>query len=137
MPQVIDLVRKLHVLVLPGDSPIGAPRFISSYASAQRNRVLLGFDRELSDSSAHPSHFLIDGGLQVTGARLMPGNREIELTTSLQTPGCSTRLALMAPVTARSPEGTKMMPGANIQFTAKTSRPSSRECARARLRPDL
>ncbi|MGI9243080.1 MAG: hypothetical protein ACR2RV_19945, partial [Verrucomicrobiales bacterium] len=118
-----DLVRRLHVFVLPGDSPIGAPQFVSIHPSARLNRVLLSFDREISDSSAHPDHFVIDGGVDVTRVRLMPGNLQVELTTSPQTPGVVYTVTTDGGVTARTPAGTPMHPDSSIQFTAHTPAP--------------
>lgn len=115
-----DLARRLHIFVLPGDSPIGAPQFADCYASAQLDRVLLSFDREVSDASAHPDHFMIDEGLEVTGATLMPNKRQIALGTSPQTPGERYIVRTDGKVTARAPAGTKMQPGASSQFTAQT-----------------
>jgi len=115
-----DLVRRLHVLVLPGDSPVDAPRFVSTYPSARRDRILVGFDRAISDASAHPSHFTIDGGLEVIGTTLMPSKREIAISTSPQAPGTTYTLSTDGGVTSRAPAGTKIRPGSSIQFTART-----------------
>ena len=114
-------LRRLHVFVLPGSSPIGAPEFTDIYASAAGDRVLISFDRELSDSSASPANFEIDGDLAVTEARLMPGNRQIALTTTPQIPGTTYNISGRGRISTREGPGTSLRPGSSIQFTAYTA----------------
>lgn len=114
---VYDLKRKLHVLVLPGVPTLGGPAVVSASGSTALNKLIVKFDKQLADSSAHVSNFAINGGLTVIGARLLPGNRSIALTTSPQTPG-TTYIVSVSGVRDRTPNGALIQSGANASFVA-------------------
>ena len=108
-----DLVRRLHVLVLP---EVGAPALVEANGSANLDRLIVTFDREITEASAIPGNFTLDGGITVTGATLLPGNTEIALTTTVQTP--ATLYAVSASgIQARSGGGV-ILPDASAQVTA-------------------
>jgi lysophospholipase L1-like esterase len=115
-----DLRRRLHVLVLPGASPFGGPEFAAATGSTALNRLVVRLDREVSDSSANVSNFTIDGGVTITGATLLSGNREIALTTSAQTGGTLYTVTATGGIFDRSGAGSEIQTGENVQFTAYT-----------------
>ena len=71
----------------------------------------------MSDGSAAVGNFTLDGGLSVIGAALLPGNREIALTTSTQSAGATYSLSI-SDVQERSSSGVLIQAGANASFTA-------------------
>ncbi|MDA7888711.1 hypothetical protein N9A86_04965 [Akkermansiaceae bacterium] len=117
---IFDLRRRLHVLVLPGPSPFGGPQFEAASPSTTLGRLCVRFDREVSDSSADAGNFTIDGGLTVTGATLLAGNREIVLTTSAQTAGTLYTVTATGGVFGRSAGAAEIEVGESVQFTAYT-----------------
>ncbi len=115
-----NVLRRLYVLVKPGVSPIrSGPAFESATGSTTLDRLVVRFDREVSDTAANPANFTIDGGLVVTGAQLLPGNREIVLQTSAQTAGTAYTVSATG-VLARTASGGSIAPGATVGFTAYT-----------------
>ncbi|BCX46708.1 immunoglobulin I-set domain-containing protein [Haloferula helveola] len=108
-----DLVRRLHVLVLPAD---GAPEIENAIGSTTLDRFIVSFDRELTDDSADPAHFFIDGGPAITGATLLPGNREIAVTTAAQVAGALYTVEVTG-VRDRT-GGAEIVPGSTVDFTA-------------------
>ncbi|YCM46728.1 GDSL-type esterase/lipase family protein [Verrucomicrobiaceae bacterium 227] len=115
-----DLRRRLHVLVLPGPSPFGGPQFASAMSSSRLDRLSVRFDGEVSDSSADASNFTIDGGLSITGAAMVAGNREVILTTTPQTPGTLYTVTANGGVFGRNAGGAEIEAGEEVQFTAFT-----------------
>lgn len=115
-----NVLRRLYVFVKPGVSPIQeGPAFESASGSTTLNRLAVLFDREVSDTAANPANFAISGGLTVTGARLLPSNREIALETSAQTAGAAYTVSATG-ILARTASGGSIAPGATIAFTAYT-----------------
>jgi hypothetical protein len=115
-----NVLRRLYVLVKPGVSPVAdGPAFASATGSTTLNRLVVRFDREVSDTAADPANFAITGGLAVTGARLLPGNREIALETSAQTAGATYTVSATG-ILARTAGGGSIAAGATVGFTAYT-----------------
>jgi hypothetical protein len=114
-----DVRRRLHVFVLLGASPFGGPEIDSVAGSTTLDRLIVRFDREVSDGSAVAGNFTLDGGLSVTGATLLAGNRDIALTTSAQIAGTTYTLSVSG-VQERATSGALIQAGANAPFTAYT-----------------
>ncbi|NNM27879.1 MAG: hypothetical protein HKO57_00025, partial [Akkermansiaceae bacterium] len=116
----VDLLRRLHVLVQPGPSPLGGPQITGATGSTTLDRLVVTFDREIADSSAVPGNFSLDGGATVTGATLLEGNRTVALSTSAQTSGQLYTVSVTG-VRERAVNGEPIQAGANAQFTAYTA----------------
>ncbi|MCF7732895.1 MAG: hypothetical protein K9N23_14495, partial [Akkermansiaceae bacterium] len=116
-----NVTRRLHVLVLPGPSPLPVPglAFTEARGSTTLDRLVVTFDREVADASAAACNFTIDGGVTVTGATLLAGNREIALTTSAQTAGVLYTVSATG-VQDRGASGALITPGSTVPFTAYT-----------------
>jgi len=115
----VDLVRRLHVLVLPGPTPLGGPEPAGARGSTTLDRLVVSFDREVADSAASPANFSLDGGVAVTGATLLANRMDIALATSPQTAG---QLYTVSVSGVRDRSFGKLVPaGATAQFTAYTA----------------
>ncbi len=111
-----NLKRVLHVYVLPGTSgDVIAPVATRAVGSTTLNRFIVTFDEPLADSSANPANFSI-AGLTVAGATLLPGNREVAVTTSAQTPATVYTVNISG-VRDRT-GGNLILAGASVNFTA-------------------
>ncbi|MGV3663476.1 MAG: GDSL-type esterase/lipase family protein [Prosthecobacter sp.] len=75
--------RILHVLVLAGDSDRTAPTITHAVGASSLDQVALTFSEPVAELTVIPENFSIPG-LTVTGARLLPGGRDVILTTSPQ-----------------------------------------------------
>lgn len=106
--------RILHVFVLPSADTTG-PTLVRVAPSPELNRVLVTFSEPLADSAANPGNFTIDNGVTVTGATIIPGNTQIALTTSAQTPGTAYTLTVSG-VRDRI-LGNAITPGSTITFS--------------------
>ncbi|NNC87866.1 MAG: hypothetical protein HKN82_05325 [Akkermansiaceae bacterium] len=113
----VDLLKRLHVMVRSGPSPLGGPQLAGATGSTTLDRLVVTFDREIADSSAVPGNFTLDGGVTVTGATLLEGNTAVALTTSAQAAGQLYTVSVSG-VIERNSGGTPIQPGANVQFTA-------------------
>ena len=111
-----DIRRVLHVYVLPGTSDAAGPVMTRVVGSTTLNRLVVTFDEPVADISANLANFSI-AGLSVTGATLLPGNREVALSTSAQTAGAVYTLNATG-IRDRSAGGNLILPGATINFTA-------------------
>ena len=111
-----DIKRILHVYVLPGSNDTVGPVITRAVGSTTLNRLVVTFDEPLADTSANPANFSI-AGLTVTGATLLPGNRELALTTSAQT-ASTVYTVNVSGVRDRSSGGNLILAGATINFTA-------------------
>ncbi len=114
--------RVLHVFVLPGNSDTTGPVIVSAKPSPKLNRLVVTFNEPLADTAAQAANFAISGGVTVTGAALLPGQKEIALTTTAQSPGTTYTLAATG-VRDRSPGGNLILAGASTTFTAFTPPP--------------
>lgn len=114
-----DLKRTLHILVLPGESPVGGPLVVSATGSSNLDRLIVRFDRKIAETSIDPANFLIDGGLTVTSARLLSDGKQVALTTTPQTSGTLYNVSVSG-IRERSPSGTEIQSGAGTSFTAYT-----------------
>lgn len=110
-------LRRLYVLVRPTSSTNG-PVPVRALGYQGRTNVLVTFNSVMSDASANPTNFIIDGGaLAVTAATLQPNFHDILLTTSPQTPGSNYTIAV-SNVTDRTTNGNAIAAGASVNFTA-------------------
>ncbi len=112
-----DIKRVLHVLVLPGNSDSIGPVLTSAKGSPTRNRLIVTFSEPVADTAATLANFTISGGVTVTGATLLAGQKELALTTSAQTPGTIYTVSATG-IRDRSPGGNLILPGASTTFTA-------------------
>ena len=113
-----DIRRVLHVYVLPGTSDVAGPVMTRAVGSTTLNRLVVTFDEPIADISANPANFSI-AGLTVTGATLLPGNREVALSTSAQTSGAAYTVNATG-IRDRSAGGNLILPGAAANFIAYT-----------------
>ncbi|MHA3773436.1 GDSL-type esterase/lipase family protein [Verrucomicrobiota bacterium sgz303538] len=111
--------RVLHIFVLPENGDKAGPVFVRANGSTALNRLIVTFDEPVADGAAAVANFAIDGGVTVIGATLMPGKREIALTTSTQTAGTVYTVTATG-IRDRSPAGNLIAQGASVQFTAYT-----------------
>lgn len=108
--------RVLHVLVLPGDGDFVRPTLATVTGAMGRNQVALTFSEPVAESTVLAGNFTIPG-LTVTGAKLMPGQRDVVLTTSTQTAGSSYTVTV-AGVRDLSAQGNLVAVGTAGTFTA-------------------
>lgn len=113
-----DVKRVLRVFVLPGSSDLTGPAITRITPSTTLNRLVVTFSETVADGAANPANFALDGSVNVTGATLLPGNREIALTTSAQTAGTLYTVSAGG-IRDRSPNGNVTV-SATATFTAYT-----------------
>ena len=113
-----DIRRVLHVYVLPGNADVTGPVLTRAVGSTTQNRLIVTFDEPVADISAAPANFSIPG-LTVTGATLLPGQKDIALTTSAHTAGTVYTVGVTG-IRDRSAGGNLILPGAATNFTAYT-----------------
>ncbi len=111
--------RILHIFVLPGSSDAIAPAVTRVTPSTELNRLVVSFSEPVTDTAAAVANFTIDGGMSVTGARLLLGNRDIALSTSAQIPG-TVYTVNVSGVRDRSPSGNLVAVGASATFIGYT-----------------
>ncbi len=114
-----DVLRRLHVLVQPGNPALDGPEIVKALGSTSLDKLVVTFDRALADSAASAGNFTLDGGVTVTDARLLPGGRAVALSTTLQTAGTLYTVAVTG-VRENSATAGEIAPGASVQFTAAT-----------------
>ncbi len=107
--------RVLHVLVLPGDPDFVPPTVLNVAGATSLQQVTISFSEPLAESSVAPGNFSI-AGLTVTGAKLMPGLRDVVLTTSPQTAGSAYAVAITG-VRDLSPHANAVAAGTTANFT--------------------
>lgn len=108
--------RVLHVFVLPGDPDFVPPTVLHAVGATSREQVAISFSEPLAEASVVPGNFSI-AGLTVTGARLMPGQRDVVLTTSPQTAG-SPYAVMITGVRDLSAHANPVAAGTTANFTA-------------------
>ncbi|GEP46297.1 hypothetical protein BGE01nite_55880 [Brevifollis gellanilyticus] len=111
--------RILHVFVLPGDTDVTGPAILHATGASTLNQVSITFNEPVAETDVIPASFSI-AGLTVTEARLLPGQREVVLKTSAQTPGTAYTIAVsnVKDLTAR---GNPVAAGAAVGFTSFTT----------------
>jgi hypothetical protein len=101
--------------VLPVNSDATGPVITRAVGSTTLNRLVVTFDEAVADSAANPANFSI-AGLTVTGATLLAGNKDVALTTSVQT-ASTVYTVNVSGVRDRSPSGNLILAGASANFT--------------------
>lgn len=109
--------RLLHVLVLPGYSDTAPPLLTGVRPSTRLDRVIVSFSKPLADAAALAASYQLNGGLQVIGATLQNGNREVILTTTPQAPNTSYVLTVNG-VRDRTPAANAIATNSTISFTS-------------------
>jgi lysophospholipase L1-like esterase len=110
-------VRSLQIYVLPTPLETIAPTITRVTPSTRLKGLIVTFSEPVADSAASPANYTINGGVTVTGATLLAGNRDVVLTTSLQTGGAAYTLTVSG-VRDRSANGNLIAPGTTVPFTA-------------------
>lgn len=107
--------RVMHVLVLPGDPDFTPPAAMHATGAAALDRVSITFNEPVAEATIVPAHFSIPG-LTVTAAKLLPGQRDVVLTTSPQTAGAAYTISITG-VSDISSRANTVTAGATVNFT--------------------
>jgi lysophospholipase L1-like esterase len=108
--------RRMHIFVLPTSSDSVGPTVTRVTASSTLNRCNVTFSEAVSEGSANPANFALNGGVSVLGATLV-SSTEISLTTSAQTPNTAYTVTV-SNIRDRSPAGNVSLVGASGTFTS-------------------
>jgi lysophospholipase L1-like esterase len=109
--------RRLYVLVQPSAGTNG-PALLRALGVQGRTNVLVTFDRAVSEASANPVNFLIDGGdIAVTAAAVQTNLHDILLTTDPQTAGATYSL-VVNDVRDRTTNGYSIVADATVNFAS-------------------
>ncbi|MES2597597.1 MAG: GDSL-type esterase/lipase family protein [Verrucomicrobiota bacterium] len=108
--------RILHVFVLPGDPDFTGPVVMHATGAASLDKVAITFNETVDATDVVAGNFSIPG-LTVANAQLLPGQREVILTTSAQTAGTAYTVAI-SNVKDISTRGNGVAAGTTVSFTA-------------------
>ena len=119
-----NLRRVLHVFVLPSNQVAAAeftrPTIVRATGSQTLNQAVVTFSETVSDNAAVLSNFSLNNGVTITGATLLPGKKDVLLTTTAQAAG-ATYTVTVTGVRDRSPSGNLILPGSTATFMAPTA----------------